>query len=84
VCAILVYVCLALLAPVLHHDFICHLKSPAHCPACAFDGVASRPVPALEPVALSPDPVALRERESTPSPDGLPLPLRPGRAPPSA
>lgn len=47
-------------APAFHHDFECHLKSPAHCPAClasppalgneAVDSLDAAVVPAAESV----------------------------------
>ena len=43
------------LAPAFHHDFICHLKSPSHCPACLASPVAlgQEATPTLGAVTLA-------------------------------
>ena len=67
--AAILYAAVLCLAPAFHHDFQCHLKSPAHCPAClaspaAVDGghVTPLAVPLLltaeEPALLRPAAVA--------------------------
>src|SRR6185295_9410531 len=42
VAALLVYGIVLLVTPVLHHDLVCHLKSPTHCHACVANPLASR------------------------------------------
>ena len=37
-----IYVCVALLTPVMHHDVACHLESKSHCDACAATSLASK------------------------------------------
>ena len=37
-----IYVCVALLTPVMHHDVTCHLQSKSHCDACAATSLASK------------------------------------------
>ncbi len=32
--AAILYVAVLCVSPIFHHDFDCHAKSPAHCPAC--------------------------------------------------
>ncbi len=32
--AAVLYVAVLCVSPIFHHDFDCHAKSPAHCPAC--------------------------------------------------
>ncbi|HET8648165.1 MAG TPA: hypothetical protein VFO85_21895 [Vicinamibacteria bacterium] len=69
-------------APLLHHDFACHQKSPTHCVACVSSPSAPR---AVAKVAVAPELTVLggvveegrrlfRER---------PLLSVPGRAPPA-
>lgn len=41
------YVLLVMSAPVLHHDFACHQKSPTHCVACVSSPSAARAVAAV-------------------------------------
>ena len=45
----ILYAAVICLIPVFHHDFDCHAKSPAHCPACvaspaAVDGEHKTPL----------------------------------------
>jgi hypothetical protein len=76
------YALLVMSAPVLHHDFLCHQKSPTHCVACTASPSAPRAVatvvvaPALAEVGR----VAEAERTSFHARNILSLP---GRAPPA-
>jgi hypothetical protein len=59
--AAILYVAVLCLSPVFHHDFDCHAKSPAHCPAClanpaAVDGEHKTPL--AVPLLLEADEVA--------------------------
>lgn len=47
--AVALYVAVLCVSPIFHHDFDCHAKSPAHCPAClanpaAVDGEHETPL----------------------------------------
>jgi hypothetical protein len=70
-------------SPVLHHDLICHLKTPTHCDACHASPVAPQAV-ALVHVA-PPDLAASASIENREETAALALvPLRSsGRAPPA-
>jgi hypothetical protein len=76
------YALLVMGAPLLHHDFACHQKSPTHCVACVSSPSALR---ATAKVAVAP---ALRElgpivdagRRQLAARPLLPLP---GRSPPA-
>lgn len=39
---LVLYALVLFVSPVLHHDLACHLKTPAHCDACAMSPIASR------------------------------------------
>ena len=71
------------LAPAFHHDFLCHLKSPSHCPACLASPVAlgQEAAPALGAMTLAEaEPVA----RSSPRPSELlPLASPKDRSPPA-
>ena len=71
----------ALVAPLLHHDFECHLKSRLHCDACTASPTASKiesgVALALHQVSLRPEPP-----ESVEAKTRVERPSSPGRAPP--
>ena len=76
------YALVSIVAPLLHHDFACHLQSRPHCDACTANPVASRIeggvvlVSRIQPIRLKhPDNVVARHWAERPS--------SPGRAPPS-
>jgi hypothetical protein len=67
----------------LHHDFICHLKSPAHCEACTASPAAAATEAGptvLRPTLLQSTPV---EVQLVVAPTTSSTPLLPGRAPPA-
>ncbi len=75
------YALVSIVAPLLHHDFECHLQSRPHCDACTASPEASRIeggvvlVSRIEPVrAPLPENVVARHWAERPS--------SPGRAPP--
>ena len=39
---LVLYTIVLFASPLLHHDLACHVKTPAHCDACAMSPVASR------------------------------------------
>lgn len=76
------YALVSIVAPLLHHDFACHLQSRPHCDACTASPEASRIeagvvlVSRIQPLRLKrPDSVVARHWPERPS--------SPGRAPPS-
>jgi hypothetical protein len=76
------YALLVMSAPVLHHDFACHQKSPTHCVACVSSPSAAR---ATAAVVVTP---ALSElgrvvEEGRQLFRARPLLALPGRAPPA-
>jgi hypothetical protein len=76
------YALLVMSAPVLHHDFACHQKSPTHCVACTANPSAPR---AVATVAVTP---TLAELERVADAGRALLHARavlslPGRAPPA-
>jgi hypothetical protein len=76
------YGLVAFVAPLLHHDFECHLNSRLHCDACTSSPAASR----IEPgVTLSVHDAPRRPEvpESFEARDWVERPASPGRAPPS-
>jgi hypothetical protein len=69
-------------SPALHHDFVCHLKSSAHCTACTSTPVASSEVHAVRPDDWSfPDAGQARVLEA-PSVQVVTLLPTTGRSPP--
>jgi hypothetical protein len=75
------YALLVLSAPVLHHDFACHQKSPTHCVACVSSPSAARATtvvvtPTLTELGRVAEERGLRFRAH-------PLLALPGRAPPA-
>lgn len=76
------YALLVMSAPVLHHDFACHQKSPTHCVACTASPSAPRAVATVvvTPTLAELGRVAEAERASFHERTILSLP---GRAPPA-
>jgi len=77
------YALVLCVGPLLHHDFVCHLKTPAHCQACTASPAAAPPD--LEPAILA---SPLSQAEPVTVPPALAhcfasTPLLPGRAPPA-
>jgi hypothetical protein len=71
-------------SPVLHHDLVCHLKTPYHCDACHASPVAPRAVPHVKVVPpVESEASRVESREETASLAPVPLHSS-GRAPPSA
>jgi hypothetical protein len=76
------YALLVMSAPVLHHDFACHQKSPTHCVACVSSPSAPRAIsavvvtPTLGELGRVVEQGRLQFRER-------PLLSLPGRAPPA-
>ena len=72
----------ALVAPLLHHDFECHLKSRLHCDACLSSPTASKIESGVTlfvgQAVLRPEPP-----ESVEAKDAALRPSSPGRAPPA-
>jgi hypothetical protein len=82
VAVVALYALLVASAPVLHHDFACHEKSPGHCVACVASPSAPRAVAKLvvEPVLAARERVVDQDPRSAPAQPTSPLP---GRAPPA-
>lgn len=79
----LLYAIVLAASPALHHDLICHLKTPTHCTACHASPVAPRAEARVEvtPPVLSNAP-SVESREEIAA--LAPVPLRScGRAPPA-
>lgn len=76
------YALLVMSAPVLHHDFACHQKSPTHCVACSASPSAPR---AVATVVVVPALTELgRVVDATRAPlRARPILALPGRAPPA-
>jgi hypothetical protein len=83
VAAVAMYAVLVSVAPVLHHDFACHLKSPTHCTACVGSPAGSpygSPAPATAPALPAAGAVVVIASE----PAAVSSPLQvPGRSPPA-
>ncbi len=76
------YALVTLVAPLLHHDFECHLKTRPHCDACTANPVASR-IEAVVTILLHVGPVRPAVPESDEALGCAERPASPGRAPPS-
>lgn len=76
------YALLVISAPVLHHDFACHQKSPTHCVACVSSPSAPR---ATATVVVAPTLSELGRvvEEGRRQFRARPLLALPGRAPPA-
>ena len=68
-------------APIFHHDFECHLKSPTHCPACVASPAADGPT-FLSPGASMAAPTAATMGPLRRAPDSPPLGILKDRSPP--
>jgi hypothetical protein len=77
------YLAVVLVSPLVHHDFECHQKTPAHCEAC----LANRPAPRVEPRFAMPPPstpaVPQEAAAACAEPDSVPRPTVSSRAPPA-
>ena len=70
-----------LVAPLLHHDFECHLKSRPHCDACTASPAASR-IEAEVTLFVHAGPLRAGVPESAEARGCAERPSSPGRAPP--
>lgn len=75
------YVLVALVAPLLHHDFECHLKSRLHCDACTASPAASS-IEAGVTLFVHVGPLRASVPESDEARSHAEPPASPGRAPP--
>lgn len=76
------YGVLLMAAPVLHHDFACHQKSPTHCGSCT----ASPSAPHASAHTVLAPPLTLLGQVAVDGPAAVsvrPVPTRLGRAPPA-
>jgi len=76
------YTLLLMVNPVLHDDLACHLKSPAHCSACAASPTASR-VEGLGPMRPVLADAGQVEPVGRPARMAAPALTLPGRSPPA-
>jgi hypothetical protein len=70
-------------SPLLHHDLVCHLKTPSHCDACHASPVAPNAVPHVDvapPLEASTSRVESREETASLAPVSH---RSSGRAPPA-
>lgn len=77
------YALVSVVAPLLHHDFACHLQSRPHCDACTASPVASRVEDGVV-LACRIVPVRLPLPENAVARHWAERPSSPGRAPPSS
>jgi hypothetical protein len=80
---LIVYVLFLVTVQFEHHDLICHVKHPAHCPACSSSVLGSNPdAPATLDASTLPEVGRALILHTTP--DSALLPVRTtGRSPPS-
>jgi hypothetical protein len=77
------YALVLCVGPILHHDFVCHLKTPAHCEACTASPAAAPPEPGPAILAALLPPAETVSGAPTLAPCRTTTPLLPGRAPPA-
>jgi hypothetical protein len=75
------YALVALVAPLLHHDFECHLKSRIHCDACTATPSASKIESGVR-LLVHVGPLRPTLPESVEAKSCADRPSSPGRAPP--
>jgi hypothetical protein len=81
--ALVAYTAMVSVSPALHHDLVCHVKSPTHCDACLANPLAARaktatPIPA-PPLLLAGQAPSLPERHR----DRVAAAPASGRSPPA-